>query len=230
MPCARPASTSARFSAWFWARDDARSGNLLASRWQPRWYSMQAQNDHPLPGANSRSKSAHVAGVSSFVAYVIKMVPSLRPSNAALHLRQTERPKGAKSSPGGTACYANSIRDQRDHSVALHEAVRDQKEPVSPAASRMACRSGIVRRRQAELRRSSYHAVARLQSRAKSNTAPGVIWRCAHQATMSSSDRKRSMVDQVKPILRHQSRAGTAKWTIPWASSRPRLVAETTSG
>src|SRR5262249_56191606 len=97
-------------------------------------------------------------------------------------------------------------------------------------AVRVAGRAGVVRGREGELRRSSDHAVARLQSRAKSNTAPGVIWRCAHQASMSSSDRKRSMVDQVKPILRHQSRAGTAKWTIPWASSRPRLVAETTSG
>src|SRR5712691_1381830 len=87
MPCARPASTSARFSAWFWARDDARSGNLLASRWQPRWYSMQAQNDQPLPDANRRSKSAHVAGVSSLMAYITEMVPSLRPPNAAAQPR-----------------------------------------------------------------------------------------------------------------------------------------------
>src|SRR5262250_1819081 len=34
---------------------------------------------------------------------------------------------------------------------------------------------------------------------------------------MSSSDRKRSIVDQVKAMSRHHSRAGTAKWTIPWA-------------
>src|SRR5215470_4326006 len=67
MPCARPVSTSARFSAMFWTREDARFGNILRSRWQPRWYSMQAQNAHPRPGANNRSKSAHVSGPSSFV-------------------------------------------------------------------------------------------------------------------------------------------------------------------
>src|SRR5262249_1006199 len=87
----------------------------------------------------------------------------------------------------------------------LHESVRRHNEPVSPPASRIACRSGIVRRRQAELRRSSYHTVASLQSRARSNTAPGAIWRCSHQATMSSSDRKRSIVAQVKPMSRHHS-------------------------
>ena len=92
-----------------------------------------------------------------------------------------------------------------------HASVRRQKEPVRPTASRIAWRCGAVRRRQAGSRRSSYHAVASLQSCAKANTAPGVMWRRSHQATMSSSDRKRSIVDQVKPMSRHQSRAGTAK-------------------
>src|SRR5260370_41419352 len=78
MPCARPASTCMRFSAWFWTRANDRVGNFLASRWQPRWYSMQAQNDQPRPGANRRSKSAHVAGESSFVVYLTIVAIELR--------------------------------------------------------------------------------------------------------------------------------------------------------
>ena len=64
MPCARPASTSARFSAWFCTRADARSGNILPSRWQPRWYSMQAQNAHQRPGLSMRALDRRRWGVA----------------------------------------------------------------------------------------------------------------------------------------------------------------------
>src|SRR5262245_3887505 len=47
---------------------------------------------------------------------------------------------------------------------------------------------------------------------------------------MSSSDRKRSIVAQVKPMSRHHSRAGTAKWTMPGAAARFPFVTETCNG
>ena len=101
-------------------------------------------------------------------------------------------------------------RGDRDR-VRDHEPVRCQKGAVSPTASRIAWRSGIVRRRQFGSRRSPYHVRASFQSRTRSTPAPGVIWRCSHQAKTSSSDRKRRIVAQVKPMSRHQSRAETAK-------------------
>jgi len=93
----------------------------------------------------------------------------------------------------------------------LGESVRRQKAPRRPTSSRMACRAPIVRRRQFRLRRSSYHEQASRQSRVRSRIAPGVSRRFSHHAWTSSSDRKSSIVAQVKPMSRHQSRAGTAK-------------------
>jgi hypothetical protein len=81
IPCAWPAITSARFSAWFWTRSALRFGYFAFGRWQPRWKSMQAQNAHPLPGANRRSKSGQVSGPRSLVSYVIGHRVEMAPSS-----------------------------------------------------------------------------------------------------------------------------------------------------
>jgi len=103
---------------------------------------------------------------------------------------------------------------------ATQEPPRDQNGPTRPTSLRIVWRSAIVFRRQFRSRRSLYHLPASLQSRCTSRIAPTAIPRRWHHASTSPSDWKSRIVPQVKPISRHQSRAGTAKCTTPALSTK----------
>lgn len=118
-----------------------------------------------------------------------------------------------------------------------------QKAPANPIPARTASASCSVFRRQSGLSLSAYQARASSQHCSGNIVAPRGRSRNVHHRSMCSSDRKRSMVDQVKPMLSHHRAAGTPKCTMPsdrvsvpfltsrsiWASQSPQRMVSVAS-
>ena len=80
-----------------------------------------------------------------------------------------------------------------------------QKGEVSPSSPSTASVSSTVFRRHAGSRRSGpYHACARRHPCSRDNIAPRSSFHCRHQRSTCSSDRKSSMVFQLKTMSSHQ--------------------------
>ena len=95
----------------------------------------------------------------------------------------------------------------------------DQNSPVSPTASRSACDSSTVRGLQPGSRRVHHQSRASSFSFVAESEAPGSQPFAASQRSRCSSDRRKTIVLQVKPMSSHQRRAGTRKWTSRSAPS-----------
>src|SRR5215831_9315259 len=99
---------------------------------------MQAQNAHPVPGANRRSKSAHVSGLNSFVLYIRRLpfeyvrrttASAPAPSNARCRPLQAEvrvRVVGSAPPPSALALEPSSC---------FHAAPRTSAGVRAPAPS-----------------------------------------------------------------------------------------------
>ena len=92
---------------------------------------------------------------------------------------------------------------------------RRQNSEVRPREWNNSCVSSTVRRRQSGDRRSRYQESASFQVCSTLKLAPRGSLHILHHLSMCSSDRKISMVFQLKTISSHQRLAGMAKCTMP---------------
>ena len=92
---------------------------------------------------------------------------------------------------------------------------RRQNSEVSPRERNNSCVSSTVRRRQSGDRRSRYQGSASFQVCSTLKVAPRGRLHILHHLSMCSSDRKISMVFQLKTMSSHQRLAGMAKCTVP---------------
>jgi hypothetical protein len=118
-----------------------------------------------------------------------------------------------------------AIRDESDYSqrcrseclTRFAQASRQNSE-VSPSEPNSSWASSTVRRRQSGDKRSRYHASASFQTCSTLKVALRGSRQDLHHRSICSSDRKISMVFQLKTMSSHQCLAGMAKCTTPCGS------------
>ena len=96
-------------------------------------------------------------------------------------------------------------------------AVKSQNSPTNPTDRITLCDSSSDLARQAGLRGSEYHALARRHTCASGTISPTVCRYAVVQLRTCSSDRKMDIVAQVKPMSSYQFRAGTRKCTTAFS-------------
>jgi hypothetical protein len=123
----------------------------------------------------------------------------------------------------GCSCGDSRLPSREGGAQTVYE--KRQNSDVSPSERKSSWASWTVRRRQPGDRRSRYQASASFQVCSMLRVAPRGRRQAAHQRSIwaselfssdrGSSDRKRSMVFQLKTMSSHQRRAGKAKCTMP---------------